>query len=219
MHHRIFAILVFGIFVINTSYTQENPSFNQFFLGGSFGFSTQKNTPSLFGNSNENSQTSLSVNPYFGKILTEQWMAGIQLFYGFSRIESENTLLVPPRIVQSETNENEFGLGIFARYIVNPNQSLKLMLQPDLSFNLRNSERLNNSRVVSETEIWNFRIRIQPGLLYQFNKKWRGLVFLGNMTYSFGELRDGQNDNQMEYSSFQTNFNLAALRIGVEYLL
>ena len=110
---RIFTFVVICIFISSTISAQHK---GNILLGGSIGFFDYKSD----ANGTKNNQTSIYLNPSFGKFYSKNRMAGINLNYYHSKY-------------RDSLSSNSYGLGIFLRQYQALGKSFFIFVEENLS--------------------------------------------------------------------------------------
>lgn len=221
------------LFAVQTSKAQENSGANKYILGGGVNFLSQKNAYPLTGtfgpsglggvfsgNSDPIQFLTLGISPYFGKSLGEHWVIGLQSSYSYTRFKREVFILPSQAEAELVEKSNAFGLGIFARYAVNPGDRLQLFAQPSVGYNLLTGKVFDeNEELVNEEKADFLRAGAGLGLLFELNDNWRLLINTGVIEYLNGKSEDVDAEESRSFSSFATSLNLTNIRFGVELKL
>jgi len=210
---------------------QEQSIMPNYLLGGSINFFTQKNTYPLTGigiisgiggiysnRTNDTKNLSFSFSPYFGKIISEKWLAGLLVDFRIGKYEAANTIVFPQgNLVDFERNSKQIGFGIFGRYILNPSNMLKLYLQPSIQYYLLNEKEKQNTIETEEEKANYIEIGSQVGVLYMINGFFNATMRIGGLNYINGNWKIVGKDTENDFSSFNSNFNVANIYFGLEY--
>lgn len=209
---------------------QDEITNNNFVLGGSVSFMTQNNTfpftglsinsgiGGIYSNStNDTKNTSFSITPYFGKELNSRLLLGLQLDYRVGKYTADNIFIFgQTNQVDFERNSNQFGIGVFARYTLNPDQQFNFYLQPSFEYNLLNEEESQDSDITQEEKANYFHLTVIAGVLYNINNKVRATLRTGGLSYVNGKWKIVGTDVEKSFSSFGTNVNLSSISFGFE---
>lgn len=238
MNLRKLTLLLATAFLFQTINAQDDSFSGQFVIGGSFNFLTQNNAyptsallissgiggiGSFYSNSTNQTKNSIfSFSPYVAKELNENWLLGVLLDYRLGNYLAEDIVFFSqPDRVDFERKSNQFGVGVFARYVLNPSSQFNFYLQPFAEFNFLNEEETVDAEKWAEEKAKYFEGGVGAGVLYNINDRWRVILGLGGISYVNGnwESDDLENVVSNDFSSFSTNFNLSNLRFGVEMKL
>ena len=112
------AVAVFSLTFVNAQEEKETKGFGfsqgNIMLEGNLGFSSNKETNSdSTGDIDETKTSSFNFNPKAGYFVTDKIAVGVELMMGSGK--TEMTVFGPPNVT-SETTNNSFGAGVFARY-------------------------------------------------------------------------------------------------------
>ena len=230
MKKLILTVLCLSILkVINA---QETEMGNKFILGGSMNFLIQNNTYPLssfplnsriggfYSNgTNDTKYTTLAFSPYFGKEISSNLMIGLQFDYRIENIEQNDVpffLLGQTVIKDTESKSNQLGIGIFTRYIVNPNSQFSFFLQPYVQYSLMNEKRSEDAAVTQEQKANYIELGVGLGMIYHINKNMRAVLRSGGLSYVTGNWEIKNTDTGKDFSSFGTNFSLSNIFLGFE---
>ncbi len=237
---RFYICLLF-ILIASALYAQEEVEKKRaWVVGGSLTAIVQKNSyPSSFniptpptvggiysGFNSEFTSSYLSVLPYIGRKLGDNWLMGLELGYvrrGISR-EVISVIIVPPPPLPSQTEyarlkevSNAFRIGIFERFTFNPSQKFQFFSQFNLVYttSVYYQEQVNIPDLDGSASYID--IGIDLGANYHFTEKWRAMVSIGTLSYYNGswESSGGLGNH---FSTFSFDFDPARIRIGLEYL-
>lgn len=212
---------------------QEENVANQFILGGSLSFLTQKNAYPLsilnvnlgsggfFSNNlNDSKNTIFRINPYVGKELNAHWILGLQLGLSTQNYRVEDALFFGPSgPVDFSRKSYQVALGIFARYIVNPVQRFNFFLQPSIQNNFFRENTAYDGEVTEKEKASFIEVGIGVGMLYKINDRFRVTLRSGGLNYINGKWEILDTDISRKFSSFGGNLNLSNLSFGVEVRL
>lgn len=215
---------------------QEEKSFSKILIGGSTSFSIQNNTypfsvlsiDSGIGgiysnNTNDSKNVLFGFSPYVGKEMNERIILGVQFDFGFGKYSTVNQYfqiggpLGGPIITeQFERNSNQIGFGIFMRYILNPNQQIRMFLQPYIEYNILNEEVFIDSDLDREEKANYINVGLGGGVLYEFNDRLRATLRSGGLSYINGSWEILETETNRDFNTFQANFRLTSVSLGLE---
>ncbi len=216
MKLHIFIILL--LFTQSLS-AQEDTHNHNYIIGSTMSFSHQKSNSSssllsgIFpGGTSGTRSTSLSLNPYIGKMINSKWTLGLELNYRGSRSERNFTYNLLDKSLQ-------IGGGIFGRYILNPAQQFNIYIQPLVLYNYAHIKSENSiSDIRQITKANSFLANSHMGVLYTLNEKFNVTLRIGGVSFAAGYRKVNGNDTYNEYySSFNANFRLSSLSFGIEF--
>jgi hypothetical protein len=228
MNKLILTALVVSILqVVNA---QETEIENNIILGGSINFLMQNNTypfSSLFINSgiggiysnstNDTKNTTFAITPFFGKEINPKLFIGLQFDYRIGRYKvGDSFVFGQPNSIDFERNSNQFGIGLFARHVLNPNSKFSFFIQPYLEYNLLNEEEIQDSNVTQAEKANYFEVGAGLGILYNINSKIRATLRTGGLNYINGKWEIKDTDTEKVFNSFGTNLNLSSIFFGFE---
>ena len=228
----LYSILILAFFVPILSAQTEMQSKN-LVAGGSMNFYLQQNLlgssllyidgnpGGLISTSSTNRKsTSLSLSPYIAKELSSRWLLGIQLQYSLDRFTSEGNItnyfgnLDTFNLKQTESG---YGVGLFGRYTINPENRFQVYLQPAVNFAFFNEVDLRDEIVSGEAESYSFGIVTSLGVLYALSDQFSLTSRFGSIGYTAGQWTDRESDESSNFSSFSTALNLTSLHFGFEF--
>lgn len=210
-------------------YAQDYPAIGKWVLGGSGSFLSSKNSDGITNESlpvalirynglYEQKYTEFRINTYAGYELNSHWMLGLIL-------RSENTkekVLDVINFISGEkydrlANAQLWAFGGLLRYTINPANSLQGFIQPQFQFFQVKEKLRYDSAVIEEFKATGFRVPVQVGGLYAFNKHWRAILLLGSMEYQQGNITNQLSNSKVDYNSFGFYFRPVNFQLGVEY--
>ncbi|MEM7572857.1 MAG: hypothetical protein AAF433_08150 [Bacteroidota bacterium] len=178
-----------------------------------------------FSFQSDNGNSSLAIAPAFLRQISPRWLVGGRLRYARGATERISTLVIPQppgtTIIGQELTFNNLGIGLIARFLVNPDDRLLIFLQPELSYAYGKTEILPITSPGNASEFFDREVSIgfSPGAKYQLDRRWRVTVGFGFWGY---RLQDSKVDRDGEFenirNSWSANLNMSSLRFGIEYL-
>lgn len=198
-----------------------------FFIGGSVNFSQSENLrPSFFidgigivGGSNENSKnSSYSLRPIAGYQLNNHWILGLEFL--LSHFKTENDSPANGFFLQKNTRNS---LGIFMRYLINPNSKFQVFVSPYFRKSFEKSTLSFNTIDPSEfnSELSSNDIGISLGAQYEISPWLRLNVNVGGLDFKFGKKTNDPfnfEPGESDFNSFAFNFNGGSIFFGAEFL-
>ncbi|HMU05505.1 MAG TPA: hypothetical protein PJ990_17850, partial [Saprospiraceae bacterium] len=121
-----------------------------------------------------------------------------------------------PNTVDIKRNSNQIGIGIFTRYIVNPNNQFSFFFQPSVQYNLLNEDLSEDSIVIQQEKANFLELGVGLGMIYNVNNKIRAVLRSGGLNYVTGRWEIKNTDTGKNFNSFGTNFNLSNIYLGFE---
>lgn len=221
-------VIFFFSSLCNTLRAQEEAIDKKYFVGGSVSFTIQNkyapftrillNVPggNFSNNSNDYKSTYLYFGPYIGKELNPKLQIGVNLRYSVEQetLTSSSFTSVP---LKYKYKTNQIGLGLFARQIVNPSNTLKFYIQPFVGYYILNEDTYVNSDLNEERVVKHYQVGTDIGLLYNFSKSFRATLMSNGFSYAAGNWKVKDENANHSFSTFYTNFNLSSIRVGFEY--
>jgi hypothetical protein len=226
-------LLLLSIFSFINIYSQEEERYNNYFLGGSFNFTSQDNTypisalginsgiGGIYSNSTENTRNIVfSISPYIGKQINAFWDMGLKLDYRLGNYKAYDQIDFLSQLPYDfERKSNQFGVGIFSRYNFNRDSKLNVYFQPYASYYLLNEEAFRNETATQKETASYIDIGVGIGLTYQLNEKFRVLANFGGLNYVTGSWEIEDTDTSKDFSSFNSTLRLSSLSFGLEMKL
>ena len=225
---RTFLCLVTLFFALHLS-AQEEIHRNKFIIGGNIYFYKQKNnTPDtylyIFYNQYEYTTTTLSLNPYIGRELNEHLLFGFQVKYNKSKrvITEQTNMFFSIGDIESKGS----GLGIFSRYVFNPQSKIQFFLHGSLGYNrLSKEEDANSFQGKIEEKSTYLDAGLRGGLLVHIANSFYLTGNFGHIFYKEGEnelLAEDINTGSKKtttskFSTFAASFNASTVSIGLEF--
>ncbi|MFZ1703527.1 MAG: autotransporter outer membrane beta-barrel domain-containing protein [Saprospiraceae bacterium] len=220
----MFFMLIYGV------YAQEESLNRKFVSGGVVNFLIQHNTfplsstfnyignGGIYSNStNETKNTTFTISPYAGKELNPHLILGIQLDYRIGRYKVEDNLnIITNTKVDTESNYNNIGFGVFTRHTLYPEKQFNFYFQPYIKYNLYTDEVKHNSTIIEEEKANFISLGVGLGILYNINNRWRATLRAGGLNYAFGNWEVIGTDRKKTFSAFGTDLNLSSIFLGFE---
>lgn len=221
-----FTLLILFILIFQGLNAQEEEITNKYVLGGTINFSTQNNAypfstfsvnsgiGGIFSSSsNDIKNANFAISPYIGKEINSHWVGGIQIdlrraIFKFRNAQSSSG--------EFERKSSQIGFGIFARYMFNPENKFVFFLQPSLEYNALKEEEYFQSELDQESKSKFIEARINLGVVYNINEKFRLILRAGGLFFVDGKWEEIDTDNEIEFSSFSANLNLSNIFFGFE---
>ena len=224
----ILCLIIFSFQWVNAQ--DEEPSNNKFVIGGSLNLLSQENTfpfttfsissgiGGIFSNTtSETTNSVFSISPYFGKEINPNWLIGVELDFRTANYETETTIFISqPETGIYKRESSQFGVGLFARYMVNPADKVVFFLQPGVEYNSLGEDEFFNGELIGERKVNYIESRVNLGIVYNVNDKVRVLLRSGGLLYVNGKSENETNGDEKDFSSFSANLNLRNTAFGVE---
>lgn len=215
------------------AFAQDGEFEERYVAGGSFNFFTQKNflpshllinpTPisGVFSDGNAKVRwTTVRVQPYVGKEITSRLMLGLSALYGTENGTTERWVWpgtgTGTVISEAETVSQQFGLAVFSRHTLNPDQKIQLFLQPSAGYYFSTQTTEIDSDLDSERESYYINIDLSAGVLYNISQRWRATLRTGGLSYVYGQSKNKTNNTRYNFSSFGSDLRLSQLSFGLE---
>lgn len=226
-------LIVIILSCIEITRAQENSLPNSWIAGGGLSFTMQQNdAPTVLSSSNgsfaflygssaeESKNTTFRFSPYIGKEVSPHWVFGLQARYGIRRFRASD-VLYNLSIGQSDTvdvkrNENHYGIGLFGRYVFNPDNQFVFYVQPGINYLVTDYVAFVDDIQDGKFESNSFDIGASIGALYELSESFRLTANLGVLEYSTGHWQDTETEEESNFSSFTTAINLSSLFFGFE---
>ena len=175
----------------------------------------------LFSNStNDSRRTVFSLMPYVGKVINQHWLLGIHLDYDLDIMTTNDVILFGQTdTIDTKTLEQQFGGGFFARYMLNPQNALKVYAEPYAKYNYLRVKSFQNNEITQQRQVNHIDVGIRTGLLYDINQKIRAILRLGYINYVNGSWKIIGEDTSTKFDAFNTNIRLSSISLGLEIKL
>lgn len=162
----------------------------------------------------------ISILPYIGKELGDNWLMGLELGYvrrSIGRETVENIGVPSSPLICLKDVSNAYRIGLFQRFTLNPSQKFKLFSQFNLIYTSSIFYQEQTIFPNLEGNASYIDIGIDLGVNYQFKENWRAVVWMGALSYYNGawEYSAGTGNN---FSAFSFSFDPARIRMGLEYM-
>ena len=206
-------------------YAQSSP----YFTGGYidvYSSKTVNKEVSTSQNTSDYSSSRYSASIFLGKRLSEHWRAGISLQADYIKQKSlvfhffyiPDSIGISGRITSKTQN---FGLGIFAYYLINPDNQLVFYLYPTVKY-AKSKRKVNSNSSPDETIHKGFTTTgaLRLGALYRLSPRWELFANVASIYFSHsstreilqsGEKSDPIITNQLSGTFFPANIQLGAL--------
>jgi len=151
----------------------------------------------------------------------------------------------PPVVSRNNRIERSYGAGIFARYSFNPQNKLQFYVEPMISYAKSTSDFtgiISDRLTVEDIDNNSASLSAGVGLMYNVSDRFRLITRLGGLSYETGSidtrtrtriadtnqdiftgstgtmLFTEDNMSSRNFSTFATNFSIANIQFGAEYL-
>lgn len=188
-------------------------------IGGSFGISSSNSENETANNGGIIfSSYGIRFNPYLLKRLRDKWYIGgtATSYFGSEIRESASAVGNANKQV---FNTSSIGIGARLRYIVNPNNKFRFMLEQNLSYGWsknKNYSMTSNKNISTSNRIEaNLNIRCS----YPLNRRLLLVVSAGSLEYVYrwGKSK-GASENKFNSNYIDFAFNAQTLGFGIEFL-
>lgn len=227
-----FILLFISFFILFQVRSQAIENNKKRFMGAGLGIYYQKNNiPFEAYNTNTNNVVIYSTNgtsdtKYFngsiflsgGKQVEPYSAFGGFISYGWEKNSYEGFVLSPTTsLVLIEETVQNYGIGIFARYILNPENLLQIYLQPSFSYRRNNNTREGSGINNTEIRINTLELSAPIGFLYQLNESIRLQMSIGSFYLLFGNWNNLTGSAETFFAA-GTSLQSSSIRIGAEYM-
>ena len=230
---KLMLILTIILSCSHKASAQESTNPNAWIAGGGFSFNVQQNeAPTVLYNFTGNltfiygsaSDDSRNINfrfaPYIGKEVSPHWVVGVQAECGLGRFKADDVVytVFPGQndTVDIKRNANEYGIGLFGRYMFNPDNQFVFYIQPGINYFFTNRVELLNDVEDDRIETSSFEVGASLGALYELSEKFRLTARLGGLGFVVGHWKNAENGDKNNFSNFSTSVNLSAIFFGFE---
>ncbi len=228
-----FMLMYLLISLLQIGYAQEETTTNKIVLGGSINFLIQNNTYPLSSfsintrvggiysnNTDDTKYLTFAFSPYVGKEINDHLLLGLQFDYRNEKYDGQYTdVFGSPNTVNVVRQSNKYGIGLFSRHTLNPNQQFNFYLQPYFEYNLLNEKQTQDSKLRQEEKASFIELGVGMGVLYNINNRMRATVRIGGLNYVSGNWEIVNTDKGKDFSAFGMNLNLASIYFGFEMKL
>jgi len=225
-------LVVIILLSVQTMTAQETSPVTNWIAGGSFSFSLQQNAQPISlipfigqvhiitSNRDDIRNTYFSFSPYVGKEVSANWIMGLQLQYTINRYRAND--VVTDFFGQLDTidyvqNENAYTIGLFGRYMFNPESKFVFFLQPYANYSFVDEQNFRNDVITSGLDSYAIGVGTSGGILYNISDQWRLTSRIGLFGFSTGKWTDTESDESNTFSSFGASLSLSSLNLGFEY--
>jgi hypothetical protein len=210
---------------------QEAIPSNPLIIGGSFNFLSQSNTFPITGissgiggiglifsnNINDTQNSNFGFSPYVGKQLFKSWLIGISLDFRYGNYSAEDIrILNQLDPVDFERIFHQYGLGLLARHLINPQNKFQIFIQTHIDYNLLDETEKINNVSSQEEEASFFEFGIVPGVIYNISNKINLTTRFGGLSYVNGSWEIKDSDTSKNFNSFSLNLGTTNIYFGFE---
>lgn len=181
-------------------------------LGGNIGFTTSKGEQSNAPNY-EAKVTNISINPQLGFGLGDNWIAGIQAGYGYSKQKT-----VFPLGGVSEDKSNTISGGVFARKFFPFSERFGLFGQGDVNYSHTNNKGTTVGGATGESNTNRVGVAVSPGAYFRTGKRFILEAEVGSIGYEHGVTKSGGSGSKTTSNSFSLGLS-NNLSIGFKVVL
>lgn len=229
---KVLTLLIACLLFSQYSHAQNELPTRDYVLGGGLSFRVQSNyippysnsipnvIPYFSGRLGDSKNTAFSISPYAGKIMSPSWLLGLQFDFRTETNKYTSAISFPqPDTADIKQTSNLFGIGVFGRYSINPENRLVLYLQPYLRYQNVLGNDYRDSDLTQKSNIYYIDIGIGTGLLYNITELLNATVRVGSLSYVVGKWNVEDSDQGDSFSTFGLNLNLASILLGIEFKL
>lgn len=201
------AVAVFSLTFVNAQEEKETKGFGfskgNIIVEGNLGFSSDKETNSdKFGDLDETKTSSFNFNPKAGYFISDKFAVGVELMVGSGK--SEKTVFGIPNVT-TETTNNSFGAGVFARYyFLELGERFKTYTEAGLGFGSTKYE----ANGVETKKDSNLNLGIDLGINYFVTEKMAINFGLANVLGFNSTKSEKPNGDETTNSGINGNFNI-----------
>jgi len=224
----VLVLLLLSVFGLNA---QEEELRNNFVIGGSANFAIQNGsvpfstigllpTVGTIGSFSlyDKRNVLAAFSPYIGKQLNEKLLLGINLNVNLRKSEGEQPdFFGSGADIPFERNSNLFGVGVFTRYVFNPQNKIMFFIEPSISYSNQNDKYFVDGELGIEEKTRLLSAAVRAGLLYDLNEKIRFTLRQGGLSFTRGSWETDGVDLVNDFQSFNANFRLSSISLGVEW--
>lgn len=221
----LFLSIIFTLHINAQHVTEEMSSGNEFFIGGSMNFSYNNNFtypasmlfPGIHLSSPDNKTTSFGISPEVGMQLNNHWALGLDLGYQYMKTE----LFPPPFSPYKNTSykANNYLLGIFTRYVFNPQNSFNFFIAPKLAYSSILGKSFQSDVLVNTLKSSSFGADLGLGVIYEINENISILGEVGAMSFKTGKAHSDSPELEKMFTHFGFDFSPSSIFIGIEFIL
>ncbi len=210
-------------------YAQSSP----YFTGGyidAYGSKTVDKGANTSQNSNNKSLSQYSTSVFLGRRLNEHWRAGVNLQYSYrkqfaywSQITYGTDTIIA--VTQVTTRTQTAGLGIFAYYLINPDNQLVFYLYPTIKYAKNKQETTKTNSIVlplyepSTQKGSTLTGALRLGALYRFSPRWELFANVASIYFSHSSTREilqsGEKSEPIITNQLSGTFFPANIQLGV----
>lgn len=180
---------------------------HQNFIGGAANFNTL------------NERLTFNLQPYYGRVISEQWSIGVQLGFG-SNIFKPKT----PTNQSTGFSRNTYSTGLFGRYRFSSDNKLSFIIVPNVNYSYERSiqrfvaistagiessvKETRNSQIVTFDTTF--------GFVYDISDKLNVILNIGNLSYRIFKVTTVDTGEINLSKRFDSSFNSGSIEFGVE---
>src|SRR5450631_3784189 len=152
-------------------------------LGGNVGFSRQSSTPGNPGTGYSTTNTSISLNPSYGKAIKDNLLIGFDLNYSGSKNYQDLGTLNPGQT--STERVHNYGAGFFVRRYKSLGSGFSLFLQSRLgvSYERQKNENTNSTDLDTDVKQYTVDLGFYPGISFAVSRRVQLETGFQNLAY------------------------------------
>lgn len=230
MKKFILSVVVFVSFA-HLLTAQADADSKNLVAGGYLSFNTQHNTipiplisiasiPGYIYSSRDSELTDTYFNftSYIGKEVSPHWLLGTQLVYAMERYKAFDVeTFGQTDTVDIRRKDNQYGLGLFGRFMINPESKFIAFIQPYLNFSYVSERDFIDEVQTGGQNTYSFSLGTSGGVLYEISDHFRLTSRIGVLGFTAGHWEDTESDEGNNFASFGTTLNFSSLSFGFEY--
>ncbi|MEZ4952959.1 MAG: hypothetical protein R2825_05230 [Saprospiraceae bacterium] len=210
-------LTVFTLFISSLFLNAQDTNKKNIILGGTLGFNYSKSISGGNGqmviapNRGEFTETSFSINPYIGKYLSNKFILGIDAGYAI------DVLKIPFSNRDDKATNHAYTVGIFGRYLINPDQKLIFQIEPSAIFQYTSIGSFSSFPSINDRDkivVGGF--LATPILSYSISPKINLIGRFGSLQFLVGYWQLSGSNDKNDFSQFGLLLDSTTISFGVE---
>ncbi|MBK8501932.1 MAG: autotransporter outer membrane beta-barrel domain-containing protein [Saprospiraceae bacterium] len=205
------------LLVITNLFLYSQDQVKNWIVGGALGYDHStvdglKADPGSFNNGVKTASDEILFQPYFGKALNTRWIAGFITRYS---LRTSNSDFYEDNRTSKSTTHNG-GLGVFARYLVNPDHKLAFYIEPSVLAELAETKLKERGDVTGTINTASFAINVTPVVTYPLSDSFHFVGKFNPVGFEFGSFKTDDQSGKTKFSDFNGILTLNGIQVGVE---
>ena len=180
-------------------------------LGGSFSVGSVNLNSERVGNPINYESFSFNVRPDFGYFIASNLQVGLELGYGYSKINYDQSAI-------SERKINSFSIAPYLRKFLALSSKFSISLTGSPYYNHYQNDEYSDDEYLGQLTSENFGVNVKPGIFFMLSDKVSLNADIGRLYYShFSDSRDGEDLEKSD--QFGLDFSFDHIFLGLRYYI